>query len=236
MSVPSYTGETFVGYLDISGFKQMMNDRERLRSVMDKFYRTMFGAIHEVNSTKEPDSLGKPITKMNAVVVSDCAVLFLSKGRRKKVGQITGLKKMLRFIKYANMEFIDNNPPFMTTCSIAYGDFEYQDRKDWRRVRKNCMSGQAYIDAYLDGNLEKSRIRPGQCRLLRKGLSPELVQILGTIEAREHEYLNLLNRSGGYYYFYWMLKDESRIQRFKKEYKRKFDHMYDDLIELLQNS
>jgi len=143
---------------------------------------------------------------------------------------------MLKFIKYVNVEFINYNTPFMTTCSIAYGNFEYQDRKDWRHVRKNCMSGQAYIDAYLDGMLEDSRIRPGQCRLLRRGLGPELLQIFGTIEARKHEYLNLLNRSGGYYYFYWMLKDESQIHRFKKEYNQKFDHMYDNLIELLQNS
>lgn len=153
MSVSTYEGKTYVGYLDISGFKQMMKNKKRLKSVMNKFYRTMYGAIYHVNSTS-------PLTKMNVIVVSDCAILFLNKGRRRNVDEILGLKKMLQVIRYVNREFINHEFPFMTTCSISYGDFNYEDKKDWRHVRKNCMNGTAYVEAFLDSRLEKPKIKP----------------------------------------------------------------------------
>lgn len=230
----TYRGKTFVGYLDISGFKQMMSNKEKLKGVMDKFYQSMFGAIHEANS------IDPSFTKMNVVAVSDCAILFPSKGRKRDVNQIIGLTKILKVIKHVNRKFIENEFPFMTTCSIAYGEFNYEDRKEWQHVRKNCMSGKAYVEAFLDSRLEKPKIKPGQCRVLKKGLNTKLTQILEFNDIKspnsgEDNNLNFLHAFGDYYYFYWMLKDASEIQDFRREYNKTFVHLYDDVITLLQN-
>ena len=227
MSVPTYHGKTYVGYLDITGFKQMMGNRKQLKSVMDKFYRTMYGAIHEANSTTA-------VTKMNVIAISDCAILFLNKGRKRDVDEILGLKKMLQVIRYVNRQFIIHDFPFMTTCSISYGDFNYEDKKDWRHIRKNCMNGTAYVESFLDSRLEKPKLKPSQCRLLKRGLSTVSIQLLETNLNRNNDF-RMLHSVRDYYYFYWMLEDVRSIRKFRKAYKRTFDHMYDELKELLRN-
>ncbi len=226
MSVPTYEGNTFVGYLDISGFKQMMGNEKQLKSVMDKFYRTMYGAVHEANSTTK-------LTKMNVIAVSDSAILFLNNGRRRDVDELLGLRKMLQVVQNVNLEFINHDFPFMTTCSISYGDFSYQDKKDWRHIRKNCMKGTAYVEAFLDSRLEKPKIKPGECRLLKRGLSAGFKELIRTGLARNNR-LQMLYSTRDYYYFYWMLAKEKSIRTFRKQYSETLDHIYDGLKELLR--
>lgn len=220
MSVPTYEGKTYVGYLDISGFKQMMANRKKMESVLDRFYRTMYGAIYHVNS------MDSTLIKMNVIAVSDCAVLFLNKGHKQDVDEVLGLTKMLRCIQHVNLEFIKHDCPFMTTCSISYGDFSYKDRKEWKHVRKNCMNGAAYVEAFLDSRLEKPRIKPSECRLLKKGLSVNLP---------ENNDSMVLDSRKDYYYFYWILRDANEKTEFKKKFRKKWNAMYDSVIELLQN-
>ena len=227
MSVPAYYGKTFVGYLDICGFKQMMSDKEKLKNVMNKFYSTLFSAVNEVNSQSI-------ITKLNVVAVSDCDILFLSKGKRKDVDQEIGLSKLLKFIRYANRQFIDNDSPFMTTCSIAYGEFNYQDRKDWRHVRKNCMTGSAYVESYLDSRLEKPKIKPGQCRIIKSTLSVNFIHRLKEKKVKNDDY-KMLKSAGNHYNYYWMCENPESIRFFKSRYDKAFEHLYDDVIEALQN-
>ena len=119
MSISSYEGNTFVAFLDISGFKQMMNSKEKVHDVLNKFYSSLFYSVGDLNSVKDD-------IKLNIIAVSDCAVIFLSKGVHDNVDENQGLTKLLEFIRKVNGEFVEphNNYPFLTTCSIAYGDFE----------------------------------------------------------------------------------------------------------------
>ena len=221
MPVPSYRGSTYVGYLDISGFKQMMENKRKATSVLDKFYRTLHGAIYEVNSTSPSN------VKMNVIAVSDCAVLFLSEENNYDVGEILGLPKMLQFVRYVNCRFITNDFPFMTTCSISYGDFGYEDRNEREYVRKNCIYGTAYVNSFLDSRLEQPKLKPGECRLLKKGL---------TVDFREHEAFSLLGSRRGYFYYYWMLKDAGEKKKFRRKLKQTSEELYTPMIELLQKS
>jgi hypothetical protein len=220
MSVPSYEGKTYVAYLDISGFKQMMTNKEKVESVLNKFYTTLYNTVYEVNSDSSP-------TKMNAVAVSDCAVLFLNKDEHEIVDQIEGLSKMLRFIRIVNRAFIDHAFPFMTICSIAYGMFRYENRRDSEHMRKNCMRGRAYLETFLDSRLEKPKIRPSECRLLKRGLDSGF--------PKEDDF-RLLSSKREYYYFYWMLNDPKEERNYRRRYDETLGMLYDPLIRLLKDT
>jgi hypothetical protein len=220
MSVPSYEGKTYVGYLDISGFKQIMKHKNKVERVLDEFYSTLYNTVCDVNSNFDA-------IKMNVVAVSDCAVLFLSKGENDDVDQNVGLPKMLQFIKHVNLAFINrDSSPFMTTCSIAYGDFKFENRKDSEYIRKNCLRGPAYVEAYLDNEKENEKMTPGKCRILKRGLS---------IDLRPNGEFALLEKEKQYYYYYWMLNNSHEISPFKKRYDQTFEEMYDKLKRLLRS-
>jgi len=220
MSVPSYEGKTYVGYLDISGFKQIMKHENKVERVLDEFYSTLYSTVYDVNSDANP-------IKMNVVAVSDCAVLFLNKGEHDDVDQNAGLPKMLQFIKTVNRVFINReSSSFMTTCSIAYGDFNFENRKDSDHIRKNCLRGLAYVEAYLDNEKENEKMTPGKCRILKRGLSIDLSQ--------DSEFA-LLKQEKQYYYYYWMLSNPHEISLFKHKYEQTLEEMYDKLMRLLRS-
>lgn len=224
MPISSYNGQTYVGYLDISGFKKMMNNKEKARHVLDIFYRTIYETLYEMASPPSP--------QINAIVISDCAVLFLSIGSSENcsdVDKIEGLPTMLEFIKKINRIFINNYYyPFMTTCSIAYGDFRYENRSDRNHMSKNCMMGTSYMNAFLDSESSKSKIRPGECRIIENDPSLPL----------STNPFSLLKRTRKYYYFYWMLENVMEIDDFKQKYNViwKGTCKYDRLIELLAST
>jgi hypothetical protein len=223
--MPKYEGNTYVGYLDISGFKQMMSDnRKKAECVLDGFYGTIYDNVYRANfgdSTR---------VKFNAVVVSDCAVLFLSRqdsAGRNDVDKIEGLSIILEIIKNMNRTFINHHYPFITTCSIAYGQLHYENRKEIDYIRKNCIRGQAYIDAFSDSESNEPRMQPGECRILKKSLK---------IALPDNRLFSLLKSKGKHYYFYWMLQDERNINNYELSYKGTKENMYDSLVRLMQDS
>jgi hypothetical protein len=225
--IPEYEGSTFVGYLDISGFKQMMaNNRAKAEDVLDKFYQTIYNSVYGATLNESA-----PI-KFNAIAISDCAVLFLSRlhdaSGNNKVDEIEGLSLILKIIQEMNRTFINHSYPFMTTCSIAYGEFHYENRKEIRYLRKNCIRGQANLDAFSDSESNEPRMQPGECRILRKSLKG--------ITLPEDGLLSLVEPDGKHYYFYWMLDNKLGIKGFKLKYKRTQENMYNDLIILIQGS
>jgi len=220
-----YEGNTYVGYLDISGFKQMMSDnRKKAEGVLDAFYSTIYDSIHRANSDDSN------LVKFNAIVISDCAVLFLSRQDnigRNDVDKIEGLSIILEIVKNMNRIFISHRYPFMTTCSISYGYFHYENRREIRYLRKNCIRGQAYMDAFSDSESNEPRMQPGECRILKKPLN---------IALPENQLFSLLKAKGKHYYFYWMLQDERNISSYELSYKKTKENMYDNLIRLIQDS
>ncbi len=224
--MPEYEGTTFVGFLDISGFKHMMNnERAKAESVLDHFYSTIYNCVYHANRNRTN------MIKLNAIAVSDCAVLFLSRERdaegKNEIDPQTGLTVILGYIQEMNRSFINHNEPFMTTCSVAFGEFHYENRKEIEYLQKNCLRGKAYLDAFLDSQSTEPKINPGEVRILKGGLD---------INLENNGLLSVLKSKGKHFYFYWMLDEKRKINQYQIHYKQTMERMYDELIKLIQNS
>lgn len=222
--MPEYEGTTYVGFLDISGFKHMMKyERPKAESVLDHFYRTIYQCVYDANRIETNQ------IKFNAIAISDCAVLFLSRQRDdsgNKIDGEIGLTILLRYIQQMNHSFINHYNPFMTTCSVAYGEFHYENRKEIDYLQKNCLRGKAYIDSFSDSESIEPKINPGEVRILRKGLE---------INLTNNELFPLLKPKGKHFYFYWMLDEKLKINKYQNQYKQTIKNMYDELIKMIQN-
>ena len=64
MPLIPFDGQTFVAFLDISGFKHLMKDDKEAWKVLDTFYNAGYNAI--INSQN----------KVQGLFISDCGILF----------------------------------------------------------------------------------------------------------------------------------------------------------------
>jgi hypothetical protein len=200
----------------------MMKSLDSARRVLDNFYTTIYRLCEEYNET---------FPKICAIVAFDCAALFTR--NQNESDRLNGLLKMLAFIKQANRHFIRGNPSpsFMTTCSIAYGDFDYEDRAELADIRKNYLFGRPYLNAVLDQKKGKPKMKAGECRLLTKRLTH-----LG--QSSNNSLLSFVLRRGNHRYFYWMLNNPRQQHDFDREYlvayKPKKSDNYPRMVQVLQ--
>ena len=163
MPISSYSGETFVAFLDICGFKEMMKREEQALMALNRFYNT----IYRIGRSFARSNRRRGLLKVAAVVVSDCAVLF-SRCSGSHQDKIAGLRSILSFIRQVNRSLISSDPELMTTCSIDLGSFRYEDGIEFNNIDKEFFVGKPYLGAFLGNQRGKPRIQPGQCRLLKK--------------------------------------------------------------------
>ena len=116
--------------------------------------------------------------------------------------------------------------PLLTTCSIAYGKFKYENRIGLRQVRKNFILGEAYLNAFFGSETDSPKLEPGQCRLLKDGLT-----FLSDLP--ENPIFSLLKPKGDYYYFYWMLLKLNGLKNYEKKYQEISQSVYPKLIQLI---
>jgi hypothetical protein len=226
MPIPNYSGQTCVAFLDVSGFKQMMKRGIKAEIALNKFYNTIFrvsGDFRTLNNRITGDI--DPI-RISSLVVSDCAVVFVD-NQRKPEDKARDLESILNFILQINRDLISDStgPRIMTTCSIDYGYFKYQERIEFENLGKEYFYGQPYVNAFLDN--EDLKNKPGYCRILKKNL---MVQE----NLRTHFPYSLLEDNGNYYYFYWMLDNPDETANFKREYKNLSQDVYEKMAALLQ--
>lgn len=224
MSIPPYSGETFVAFLDVSGFKEMMKREHMARRALNKFYTTIYAVGRGFLNLNNQDNL----LEVDAVVISDCAMLF-SRNANTAQDKVKGMRSILKFIRQINQELIDSHPSpsIMTTCSIAYGDFKYENRIEFESVRKNFFVGWPYVKAFLDNESGKPKIHPGQCRLMKENLN--LTESIPT-----HFPFSLLEETNKYYYFHWMLDSLDDLKQFRQEYRDTYQLKYTGMISVLQ--
>jgi len=89
----------------------------------------------------------------------------------------------------------------MLTTSVAYGQFSYRQRLEFPGIEKNPVYGYAYLDAYLDNSIGPQKFRPGQCRVVCRGLPGRLAAMGG--DGR------LARKRGDHRYFYWIVSEPS---------------------------
>ncbi len=107
MPIEDFNGRTFVAYLDISGFKKKMENRDEALGILNAFYSTGYRVLSRQNYN----------CRIEGIFVSDCGVLFVREGS----DEVRQIEVLLRVIREINREML--NKDIMLTTSIAYGDF-----------------------------------------------------------------------------------------------------------------
>lgn len=213
MPIRSYKGETFVAFMDISGFKELMKEG-KAEDTLNDFYNAGYSILSDQNSNGN---------QVEGIFISDCGVLFV-RNHPDCPNQANDLDSILKVIKKINQIMIKKE--IMLTTSIAYGKFEYQDRRVGNRSTKNFIYGDAYLDAYLDNENGKPKIQPGQCRLVKKRLPEDILN--------DDIFKTVCNRNKHHYY-YWMVSTPNQIEKFEEKYKNTYKLKYAGMIEILKH-
>ena len=216
MPLEEFHGETFVAFLDISGFKALMKDTEKAYKALNRFYQIGYCSL---KSNLNQNNLNR----VDGLFISDCGILF-SRFNGEGHGNLhfephqAALNNLLNIIKQISKEMIEDD--LMLTTSIAYGKFDYHERIDFSGMEKNLLLGNAYLDAYLDNEVGKPKLDPGQCRILIKN---QLNDLWEHIHNSDEEPLNKIIKKPNdtkHLYFYWMVSDENQIENFNKKYEK----------------
>lgn len=219
MPISDFDGNTFVAFIDICGFKEMVRQRERAWRALDRFYQLGYDVLRA--HRQENNESG-----VEGIFVSDCGILFV----RGNGSNRDKLLSLLECIKEINKGMLDEG--FMLTTSIAYGPFKYQERIELRGIEKNLVYGSAYLGAYLDSSNEKPLIQPGQCRIVIENLPDDVITSLA---ARQGELLSRINReSNKHYYYYWNVDSPGEIEDFKERYNNSYDLKYAGMLKALK--
>lgn len=206
MAIEDFNGECFVAFTDISGFKEMMKDDRRAAEAIESFYESAYSILKERND-------------VNGLFISDCGVIFTREGD--KTVQLTNILQVVRQI---NEEVLRKN--IMLTTSISWGHFRYQNRIEVSGIIKQPIYGNAYLSAYLDNEVGKPKLQPGQCRILKTGIDEQVFQ---SVEQRE-----MLDGVRAHQYYYWMVEESQKIQEFKQRYKDSYNLRYAGILKALK--
>ena len=209
MPIQNFNTETFVAFIDISGFKELMKDTENGLKALKSLYQSGYDAL--LNSEG-----------VEGFFVSDCGILFVRDGNN-----IEKLTKLLSVIKIINNKMLERN--YMLTTSISFGHFHYHNKLECDGIEKNPIYGNAYIKSFLDNETGIPRIQPGQCRIVTKDL-PNKINI-------DDNNFNLLKRknNGKHIYYYWNLNQENEIVNFEKQYNDTYKSKYSGMLQALKN-
>lgn len=159
MPIDDYDGNTFVAFLDISGFKTLMRDERRALRALDQFYQAGYTVLQNQNLSEQPNS------RVDGFFVSDSGILFVRSASEEPSPQLV---RMLGVVQQINRRVLRSD--VMLTTSIAYGHFSYHGRLEFPGIEKNPIYGDAYVQAFLDNENGRPRIQPGQCRLTKRNL------------------------------------------------------------------
>lgn len=225
MPIAPFHGNTFVAFMDISGFKVLMKDKDKKRAwrALDRLYSSGFDVINSFNREVE------------GLFVSDCGILFV----RNCDDKVASMKSLLEATKKINEKMLDRETSennFMLTTSIAYGGFKYQNRLVIEGIEKNAFCGKAYIDAFIDTEEGKPKIQPGQCRIVKENLPSEIMDALHTTFQNDGvlQLIKPRKNDNNHFYFYWMLENSSQIDDFEKQYTESYDLTYKGMIRALK--
>lgn len=223
MPISNFDGRTFVAFIDISGFKQLMKDEKRAWKALDLFYNHGYETIRE---SRRQNNIS-----IEGIFVSDSGILFV----RNCDDKTESLKALLKVVRELNRRMLDDN--FMLTTSIAYRHFKYQKRIESEGIEKNQIYGNAYTLAFLDNETGKPKIQPGQCRIVKQSLLEELIQSINS--SNNDEILRMVKRRANdtdHYYFYWMVENPEEIEDFEKEYSDVYNLKYAGMLKALKRN
>lgn len=215
MSITDFHGETFVAYVDISGFKELMIHNNAIQA-LNIFYSSGYDVL--LNQKVDPN------IKIEGVFVSDCAVLYANS---KSKSIIEKLDAILIIIKKINMRMLQEN--YMLTSSIAYGEFSYHNRIEFPGIEKNPIYGSAYVNAFLDNEKTLPKMQPGQCRIL---INDAVNDAIAGCENKPGE-ISLVKKIKGdnkHLRYYWNLETIDQVEAFENEYMNSYNTKYSGML------
>jgi len=227
MAISNFDGNTFVAFMDISGFKEFMKQNNKAWEALDILYTYGYRTLSEQN-----DRIG---FKVEGIFISDCGVLFIKNNEddRNTIDELTQLLKVIRTI---NQKMVDND--FMLTTSIAYGHFKYQERIEFPGIEKNPIYGSAYVSAFLDNENGTPKIQPGQCRIIKRNLPTEInANFQNERDFETNNVLDLIrakDRDNGHYYFYWNIQNRNEIDNFERHYNDSYNLKFSGMLKALK--
>jgi hypothetical protein len=215
MPVNNFDGDTFVAFIDISGFKSLMLNREKAITALRQFYQTGFDLIHEQ---------ANDYVKTEGFFISDCAVLFV---RNVFDNYDIALEKLLNVIEKLNRKMLDCD--LMLTTSICYGYLNYEGKFEISGTEKNQIFGDAYVEAFLNNEVGKPKLKPGECRIIANNLPDVVKRSLSSIFTFER-----IREKSKHFYFYWMVNTADDINDFTQRFNDSYNLQYRGMLEALK--
>ncbi|WAM33047.1 hypothetical protein [Caldicellulosiruptor morganii] len=146
-----FNGETFVAFVDISGFKKILcKDEEKAKEILGSFYSIGYRELKNFNPTNYSKCYS-----LNGIFVSDCGIIYVSfcKGYRyidepakKKNVLKAALADLLLCLKNMCRSFLEKRE--LLSVGVYYGNFVYQNRLEHERIDKNFIYGEGYLKAF----------------------------------------------------------------------------------------
>ena len=181
-----YNGQTYVAFTDISGFKAMMTNENRLMHAMDALYSSGYRVLR--NNQRQP--------AIEGIFISDCGILF---ARKTHESALEALDSLLVVLSEIHRDVFES--AFSLTTSIAYGPFAYRGKVEFEGLDKTAIHGHAYVSAIKDNESKAPKLYPNECRILKAGLPTEIsmnrIQTLNIARRRIRE-------EAKHFYFEWM--------------------------------
>ena len=209
-------GDTFVAFIDISGFKELMRINQA-EQALNVFYNAGYSTMENIPT-------------LSGFFISDCGIIY---NHRSDHANLTKLKDILKAIKQINLEMINNN--YMTFSSVAYGEFNYRKRYESENITKNLIFGRAYLNAYLDIENGKPKIKPSQCRILKHNLPLDIVNNVQEMDSITNQELIIkeLRKDRNHFYLYWMLENKNQISSFEEDFSNAYNLQYQGMLNVL---
>jgi hypothetical protein len=219
MPIEPFEGETFVAFTDISGFKRMMAQPGRAKEALESFYSVGWECLDRDNDRSE--------CAVEGIFVSDCGVLFV---RPNEKGRSECLCKLLTRIRALNKKLLGSGVLLRT--SVAFGQFQYLERRSAPGIRKVPFYGEAYLAAFLDSESTRPKLNCGFCRIVKEGLPSEMDD---DIDEAEGEIFSMIRRDprSQLLYYYWMRNTPQEIDDFKKQYGNAEDLKFEGIRHIL---
>lgn len=211
MAINDYHGQTFVAFIDISGFKELMRKDSDALEALRQFYQAGYDVLRNQNGVE-------------GLFVSDSGILFVRTGTNQEK-----LKNILSAIKSINSKMLRHN--YMLTTSIAFGTFDYHGKLEFEGIEKNPIYGNAYVKAFLDNEKTLPKIQPGQCRLVLDNLPDEI-----NLQHSDFQLLRERGASHRHLYFYWNVQTHQDIESFEEKYNDSYKLKFAGMLQALKQN
>lgn len=217
-----------MAFLDLCGFRVMMNTPKKAEAILDEFFRTVY---EEVGNSRQRTEV------VDCIVVSDCAVAFARtensehddlNGTNRGNIEAQRLVSLLEFVERVAVRMITREVALKG--SIMYGPLKYlQTVAGPGRVKAKFL-GKAYLNAYVDVERGLPELGLGQIRIGPRSKIKNLLDHHPEFYTRYR-----IHPKKGNFYLYWMLRSLGERQKYDSGLAVRYIKLYDPIISWIKS-